>query len=109
MFQRISSSKGRSGVYRVYLNATAEFPRAEEWLDAVTVCESQSEMDWEFRDAEGLVVRRFEKAKVRRFERTADRREPRHLTLVTATAKPRDVVWDARIHDRSGSGPLPFL
>ena len=90
---------------RVFLIPTAKDPRKEVWLEAVTVRDSQLESYWEFVDVDGVVVGRFDKARVDRFEQAEDRRRPRRLTVVAT--QPRDIVWEARFNDPKPVDPGP--
>lgn len=80
-------------MYRVYLNATPEHPRREEWIDAVTVRPSWVGEHWEFIDSDGLVVFRLKKDRLASFERVTDRRKPRHPAL----AAQHDIVENVSV------------
>ena len=69
-------------MYRVFLNATPQHPRKEEWIDAVTVRESWSGKSCDFIDVGGFVVHSLKQDRVHRFEQATDRRQPRHVKLL---------------------------
>lgn len=81
-------------MYRVYLIATPQHPRKEEWIDAVTVRESWSGKSWDFIDADGSVVHSLKQDRVNRFEQATDRRKPRPVKLM-----PQDLAWSERFGD----------